>query len=139
KKYILFLLIMFPALVSAQNVLWKDYFSYREITDIFASDQQIFVATRNAVFVLNNEEELVAKYNTTDNSKLRDIRYIYYGPEHHQITVRSQNGNLALIDTQNGRRSQLNDIANKATLTDAEKIIYDLDIHGNTIYVATGF
>lgn len=139
KKYILFLLIMFPALVSAQNVLWKDYFSYREITDIFASDQQIFVATRNAVFVLNNEEELVAKYNTTDNLKIRDIRHIYYSPEHHKIIVGSQNGNLALIDTQNGRITHLNDIANKATLTVAEKIIYDLDIHGNTLYIATGF
>src|SRR5690606_7728180 len=139
KKYILFLLIMFPALVSAQNVLWKDYFSYREITDIYAADQQIFVATKNAVFVLNNEEELVAKYNTTDDLKIRNIRQIYYSPEYHKIIVGSESGNLALIDTESRRITHLNDIANKTTLTVAEKIIYDLNAHNNILYVATGF
>lgn len=140
KKHLLFIiLIVLPALASAQNTLWKDYFSYREITAMCAADQQIFVATKNAVFVLNNDEELVAKYNTTDNLKIREIQQIYYSSEYHKIIVGSQNGSLALIDTESGRITHLNDIANKTTLTVAEKIIYDLKAHGNILYVATGF
>ena len=139
KKYILFILTLLPVLASAQNALWKDYFSYQEITAMFAADQQIFVATKNAVFVLNNEEEIVAKYNTTDNLKIQHIRQIYYSPEYHKIIVGSESGNLALIDTESRRITHLNDIANKTTLTVSEKIIYDLNAHGNILYVATGF
>ena len=139
KKYILLVLVMLPTFVSAQNVLWKDYFSYREITDVFAANEQAFVATKNSVFVMNADDELVAKYNTVNGLKVEDIRQVFYSVEYQKIIVGSQNGSLALIDTQTGKITHFNDIANKTTLSTAEKIVYDVAINGDILYVATGF
>ncbi len=130
---------MLPSVVAAQNILWKDYYSYREITAVFASDQQVFAATKNAVFVLDNQGELVASYNTTDNLKISDINQIYYSAAHQKIILGSQNGNIALIDVPNQKITHLNDIANKTTLSAAQKKIYDFEEHDSTLYVATGF
>lgn len=132
-----FFLISFA--VTAQSNLWKGYFSYETIRAVTASDQQLFAATENAIFVVDKNEASPQIYNTINGFKLDDISAMAYSADYKKLVVGAKNGKVAIIDRATEKIYLLNDIYNKSSLNDAEKIINNIVIEAGYAYLATGY
>ncbi len=126
-------------LMTAQNKLWKGYFSYNDIRAITASNTNTYAATDNAVFVLNDAGGETRIYNTVNDFKLDDINAIAYSADYKKIIVGAKNGKIAIIDEATENIYFLNDIYNKSSLTTGEKVINAIFIHAGYAYLATGY
>ena len=126
-------------LMTAQNRLWKGYFSYNDIRAIAASNINTYVATDNAVFVLNDASGETRIYNTVNDFKLDDINALAYSADHKKIIAGAKNGKVAIIDEATDNIYFLNDIYNKSSLTTSEKVINSIFIHAGYAYLATGY
>lgn len=123
----------------AQQNLWKDYFSYNNVRCIDITSQKTYFATENSVIVYNDLTNEKTIYNSVNNLKIESITSIAYNAIHNKIIVGNALGNIAIIDLANHKTNYLNDISNKTSLADNEKVIHKIITKESVAYVATGY
>lgn len=119
--------------------MWKDYFSYNNIRAISASSNKTYVATENAVFVLQEGQAGVSVFNTVNGFKISDITAIAHSEDYKKIIVGSQTGLVVIIDEETGTIYTLSDIVSKTSYTGQEKRINDIYTYAGYAYLATGY
>ena len=132
-------ILFFSMLASAQNKLWKGYFSYNSIRAIAAAEPNVFVATENALFMTNTSTSETHLFNTINDFKLDDIHALAYSADYKKLVVGAKNGKVAVIDLGTDQVYILNDIYNKSSLNDNEKIINHIVVEAGYAYLATGY
>ena len=134
-----FLLLSLSLGATAQDQLWKDYFSYNNVRSLAATPSMTYFATDNSVVAYNDTTGEKKVYNTVNGFKLDDINTIAYSGGHNKLIVGNKKGNLAIINLNNDNIYYLNDIANKNSLSSTEKVINKIMVNGAFAYVATGY
>ncbi len=124
---------------TAQNLSWKDYFSYNQIRSIHLENNKTIVATENALFVLSDNDEITQIYNTVNDFKLEDISALGYSSKHQKIIVGSSNGKMAIVNEKTSVVTPLNFIYDKFTLAENQKKINQIVISNDLAYIATGY
>lgn len=132
-----FLLISVGAM--AQTQLWKDYFSYNDVRALTAIPAMTYFATDNSVIVYNDQTQEKKIFNTVSGFRLDNISTIAYSGNHNKLIVGNKSGNIAIINLTNDNITYLNDIANKNSLIQTEKVINKILVRGGYAYVATGY
>lgn len=134
-----FLLLSLSLGATAQDQLWKDYFSYNNVRSLAATPSMTYFATDNSVVAYNDTTGEKKVYNTVNGFKLDDINTIAYSGGHNKLIVGNKKGNIAIINLNNDNIYYLNDIANKNSLSSSEKVINKIMVNGAFAYVATGY
>lgn len=122
----------------SQNQLWKGYYSYNETTAVIQQGATFYFATSNSIFAYDSNHKTTEIYNTVNGLKIDEIVTLAYAPDYQKLVVGSSNGKVALIDIAADKIYHLNDIFNKSGLSDHQKKINRITIHGGHAYLATG-
>lgn len=125
--------------VTAQNQLWKDYYSYNDVRSLTSTSSMTYFVTENSAIVFNDTTGDKKIYNTINGLKLDDITTIAYSGGHNKLIIGNKKGNIAIINLNNDNILYLNDIAQKTSLSETEKKINKIAINGGFAYVATGY
>jgi len=123
----------------SQNQLWKGYYSYNETTAVIQQGATFYFATSNSIFAYDSNHKTTEIYNTVNGLKIDEIVTLAYAPDYQKLVVGSSNGKVALIDIAADKIYHLNDIFNKSGLSDHQKKINRITIHGGHAYLATGY
>lgn len=134
---ILFLIMSISSF--SQNQLWKGYYSYNETTAVTQQGSTFYFATSNSIFAYDSNQKTTEIYNTVNGLKIDNITTLAYASDYQKLVIGSTNGKIALIDIATDKIYHLNDIFNKNGLSDHQKKINRIIIHGGHAYLATGY
>ena len=123
----------------SQENLWKPYFSYNNIRDISVTETMTYYATDNSVVIYNDTNGESKVFNTVNGLRIDDIQSIAYNEEYNKIIVGNALGNVVIINLEDDSFYYLNDIANKNSLSDTEKIVNKILVKDQYAYLATGY
>lgn len=113
---------------------WKDYLNYSNTSDLDILEGKIYVATSNAIFVYNTQDNSVSRLNRINGLSDIGISTVRANPNLGLIIVGYINGNLDII--QNGLITNITDIKNSSVSGD--KQIRHISFFENTAYISTG-
>lgn len=133
-----FFLVSFVSMAQTTQ-LWKGYYSYQETKAVEKDDQNIYVATDNAVFAYNEYSKETDIFNTINGLKIDGITTLGYAKDYKKLIVGSSNGKVAIIDLAADKIYHLNDIFSKTNIPDNQKKINKIIIHAGYAYLATGY
>jgi ligand-binding sensor domain-containing protein len=120
------------------NLLWKGYFSYNNITDVSESPTAIFAAAENALFSKNTTTGQLKTTNTVDGLSGETISSLYYSPTSNKTLVGYENGLMIVINESDGSMLNIVDIINKQLPSNMKKINHFMEYEG-VIYVSCDF
>ena len=138
---ILFFLLLnyIQVLGQVDNTNWKAHFAYLDFVDIAVSDENVYIAALNSVFVHDVGANSNTEYTSVDGLSGEDISTIYYSDEKSLIIIGYENGLIELIDEISGKVTSLVDISNQSAFPAANIKINNFFLDGNVLYIATGF
>lgn len=137
--YQLFFFLASFVSMAQTSQLWKGYYSYQETKAVEKDDQNIYVATDNAVFAYNEYTKETDIFNTVNGLKIDEITTLGYAKDYRKLIVGSSNGKVAIIDLAADKIYHLNDIFLKTNIPDNQKKINKIVVHAGFAYLATGY
>ncbi|WLD23962.1 T9SS type A sorting domain-containing protein [Flavobacterium dauae] len=137
--YQLFFFLISVVSMAQSSQLWKGYYSYQETKAATQDNQNIYIATDNAVFAYNQYSFETEIYNTVSGLKIDGINTLAYAEDYKKLIVGSTNGKIAIIDLAADKIYHLNDIYSKTNIPDNQKIINKIIVQGGYAYLATGY
>ena len=129
------LLLSSSASVSAQE--WQAHTSLRQIVDLAATDDAIWVATLGGVYRYEINSGTISRFTTTEGLFGLNIRAISYDRANRSVWVGYQNGVLDKIDIDNAVVRPFLDIERASQFP--QRDIRRMRVTGDTLVVATGF
>ena len=128
-----------PAALSAQNDVavgqWTTHFCYSESNDLLQAGNEIFVATKNTLYVLDLSDGLYRHIGVTEGLSDVGISHIHWEGKSGTLLVCYSNSNVDLY--KDGAICNLRDLLEKQVSGD--KTIYQACICGSKAYLACGF
>ncbi|MFC6875541.1 type IX secretion system anionic LPS delivery protein PorZ [Flavobacterium myungsuense] len=140
KKYsfFFFFLLSMPFSFSQNSALWKGYFSYNEIKDLFQSGDKLFVASENALFYKNTISGEISTTNTVDGLSAQTISSIYHSPNFKKTLVGYENGLMIVINEKDKSILNVVDIINRALPSNIKRINHFMEYNG-IVYISCDF
>lgn len=117
---------------------WKGYFSYNQIIDIVQSDDEVIVASQNAIFKYDLTTAAITTISTVNGLNGGNISQIYYSQDKEILVVGYESGLIQLL-TPDDRVLNVVAIVDKLTIPSNRKRINDFIERGNLLYIATDF
>lgn len=133
----LILFFLMPFAVFAQGG-WKGYFSYAEIKAATQSENKVFFAAENSLFVKDLYTQEIATYNTINGLPGESISAIFYTENANRILIGYQNGLMASLHLPTGQVTRIVDIINKNLPPNIKRINHFMQ-HGDWVYISTDF
>lgn len=139
KKIFLFLTIVSLSFgYGQQNLQWKGYFSYNQITDLSASTSKIFAAAENSFFTKNNSTGEITTASTLQGLSGETITALYHSVAFNKTVLGYQNGLMIIYNHQDGSVLNVVDIINKSIPNNIKKINHFYEYNG-ILYVSCDF
>ncbi|UZO82048.1 T9SS type A sorting domain-containing protein [Aquimarina sp. ERC-38] len=140
KFFYTFLFFLFSFWCSAQDfsAQWIDHYSYFSIKDLHISENKVYAATDNALFIFDNETNTSQRFSTIQGLSGSDITTVYHSSAFNITAIGYQNGFLEFITPDQKVRTFV-DIFDKATIPPDDKKINSFYESGNELLIATGF
>ncbi|MBT0607011.1 type IX secretion system anionic LPS delivery protein PorZ [Aequorivita echinoideorum] len=141
KRLLLTLLFSFPLLLTAQNFedSWIGYFSYSSIQDISQGDNQIFVASENAIFVYDLATRATETISSVQGLSGEPISTIYYSEAFDRLIIGYESGLIEVVILNQNRILKVVDILEKQTIPPNRKRINHFHEFNGNIYIATQY
>ncbi|SCY28767.1 Por secretion system C-terminal sorting domain-containing protein [Nonlabens sp. Hel1_33_55] len=136
-KLILFLLI--AGMANAQDFTnqWTGLFSFNQIIDIEQTDQRIYAASENAVFVYEIASRTFNTITTVNGLSGDEISQIIYRESDDQLVIGYENGLLQIV--QDDEVLDVVAIRDKQVIDPDRKRINEFKANGELLYIATDF
>ena len=118
---------------------WTAHYSYKETTDITASDVSVYTASGNAIVkytIASGENQTITTVNGLSGD---DISTVLYSKEKELLFIGYENGLIEIFDERTNDITSLVDIPNRAIIPEAERRINHFFEFDNLIYVSTNF
>lgn len=116
---------------------WESHFSYLSVTDVSQSEDKVYVASENVVFIYDVNTFEIEKLTTVEGLSGETISTIYYSEVYETLIVGYETG---LIDIyQDDEVTTVVDIIDKQTIPPNNKRINQFNEHGNVVYIATDY
>jgi ligand-binding sensor domain-containing protein len=139
KKSLLYLLLLvFQIGFSQQNQNWKGYFSYNQIKALSESNNKIYAAAENALFIKNNLSNDIQTINSIDGLSGQTISALYHSDTFNKTIVGYENGLMIVINEADGSMLNVVDIINKNIPANIKKINHFME-HDGIVYVSCDF
>lgn len=140
-RFQLLCILFFPVFVFAQSDLkigdWKAHLPYQIAKQVTQSDEKVYYATDEAIFIIDKEDDSVSFLNTVDGLSDTGVREILFDQDNNQLIVAY---NSSVIDiVRDDEIISITDIRDKTTIQ-GDRQIYDIHIqNGKQLFIATGF
>jgi hypothetical protein len=132
---LLAVLLFFQIAVSAQELgTWRDYFSYANAIDVSRLNDQVYVATPNAIFIYDISDNSTERINKVNGLSDINISAIESNSFNNTVLVGYENGNLDVI--RNRQITNFTAIRNSSVTGD--KAIRHILFRDNLAYLSTG-
>lgn len=137
-RRIIFLFFVSQIIFAQDNLLWKGYFSYKEIVDVDASSNIVFAATENSVFNRKMGQQDVTILNSINGFKSESITVIHHSEQFKKTIAGNSNG-LIVIVNQDGSVITKVDIIEEVPVAPNKKRINDLYEYNGRLYISTDY
>lgn len=140
KVFVLFFLV-FPLMVSGQDYSgnWEGFFSFFEIKDLSAGNNQVFAASENALFSTNLATEEQKEITTLDGLSGQSISSIYFAEGYQVLLIGYENGLLQIYDARSGKIRTVIDIVQKLILTPDQRKINGFYVKDHRAFIAANY
>lgn len=137
----IYLILFFHSLLQAQvtTANWKAHFAYLDFVDIAVSDDNIYIAASNSVFVHNVASNSNTEFTSIDGLSGEDISAIHYSADQSAIVIGYENGLVEIVNEITGSVTTLVDISSQSTFSESNLKINHFFQDGDILYIATGF
>lgn len=141
KRGLLFIALLFPLLVVAQNysALWEGHFSYNNIKDVAKGNNKIYAASDNAIFSLDTQTNEIEELTTVDGLSGESISTIYYSEIYELLLIGYENGLMEIAFDTDDNILTIVDIIDKTTIPSTNKRINHFNAFGNVVYISTNY
>ncbi|GAA4110645.1 two-component regulator propeller domain-containing protein [Aquimarina addita] len=131
--------IIFPIILSAQDFTnqWTGHFSYNEINDLYASENKVYAASENAVFIYDSDTKTTEQFSTIQGLSGETISAIYHSTVFDITVIGYDNGLIELLIDDQVRT--FIDIVEKATIPPIQKRINHFYENQDILFIATEF
>ncbi|PRP67516.1 type IX secretion system anionic LPS delivery protein PorZ [Nonlabens agnitus] len=138
-KIRLLFLLLFTSLASSQDFSsqWTGLFSFTRIIDIEQTDERIYAASENAVFVYDILSRTFTKITTVNGLSGDPISQIYYRESDDQLVIGYEDGLLQIV--QDDVVLDIVAIRDKQVINPDRKRINEFKANDQLLYIATDF
>jgi len=141
KIYHIIFLLIYPIFIfnsPAQDKHWVDLYSYLSVFNIQATEGKIYAQSENAIFIydeISGEIEKISSVNGLSGDKISNF---YYHQSLQKLFVFHEGGLIEVIDNQKNIY-KTPDLAYNTFIPTEKKILNDLFVQDNLLYLATGY
>jgi hypothetical protein len=136
----LFILLLFHlfnlSIHSAEIGTWNAYMAYHDVTEIEKAGNVLYVLASNNLYAYNTNDQSIQTYDKSNFLSDCSIEHIAYCQAAKRLIITYENCNIDLLEN-NNNVVNMSEYYNKSMT--GEKTINDLYIHGNFVYISTGF
>ncbi|WP_298950840.1 T9SS type A sorting domain-containing protein [uncultured Nonlabens sp.] len=139
-KKLILLLILVSNYCAAQDFSdsWEGLFSFTNIIDIVDSDDAVYAASENAVFIYDLSSGTFTTLTTVNGLSGDNISQIHYSESQSTLVIGYENGLLQVVDAR-GNVTSVVAIQDKQVIAPDNKRINEFKESGDLIYMATDF
>lgn len=138
-RILFFLLISSMAFSQNFEDRWAGHFSYVSIKDISTSDEKIYVAAENAVFIYDPRTDETKTISTVQGLAGNFITSLYYSPIQERLIIGYENGMIDIYDETENKVIKVVDILDKMTIPPDRKRINNFYEHNGNLYISTKY
>jgi len=140
-KFKLLILILLPGTLMSQDFSerWQGYFSYFNITDLDESENKIYAASENTIFIYDNASQTTEKITSIQGLSGDQISKIYHSGTYNLTCVGYENGLLQIIMDNNQNVFTIVDIRDKVSISPNDKRINNFFEFDGILYISTDF
>lgn len=139
-KKFFFILIFLSGFLQAQDFErdWRGYFSFTNVTDIAEGNDNLIVASENAIFIYDLITKDLETITSIQGLSGENISTIHYSEEREIIFIGYQTGLIELI-LEDKTVLRVVDIINKPTIPPNQKAINGFNEVNGLVYIATDY
>jgi len=139
-KKLILLLLLVSNFCAAQDFSdsWEGLFSFTNIIDIDESDDAVYAASENAVFIYDLSSRTFTTLTTVNGLSGDEISQIHYSEAKSTLIIGYENGLLQVVDAR-GNVTSVVAIQDKQVIAPDDKRINEFKESGDLIYIATDF
>lgn len=139
KNYICLLIVLVSLNFYAQDFSsnWQSHFSYNSITDVSQSQNKVYVASDNVVFIYDVNTREIEKLTSVEGLSAEIISAIHYSEAYEALIIGYENGLINVY--QDGEVLTVVDILDKQTIPPNSKRINQFNEYDNVVYIATDY
>jgi len=130
----LFLIIVLQLPAQSSVGTWKDYLNYSKTIGVAKLNDQVYTATRNAVFIYNTADNSLERLNKVNGLSDVNIVLISAHQPSETIFIGYANGNMDILNN----RSIFNFAAIKNSSVVGDKAIRHITYYENRAFISTG-
>ncbi|WP_405208694.1 two-component regulator propeller domain-containing protein [Aquimarina sp. LLG6339-5] len=133
------ILLIFPVFLFSQDFSnqWTGHYSYFRINDSYATENKIYVASENTIFIYDTDTRTSETFSTVNGLSGETVSTIYHSSIFDITVIGYDNGLLELIV--DDEVITFIDILEKPTIPPTQKRINHFFENGNILYVSTEF
>lgn len=133
------LFVLSPFFCLAQKQVWKDYFSYNNVSQLSAGNDEVFGATENAILIFNTKKSSIETISSIQGLRMQKVSALHYSEKFKKIIIGNEDGTIQIVNRSNGKIHFIDDIFNKNSLSpELKKINSFLEFKGE-LYIATNY
>lgn len=118
---------------------WEGMFSFFNIKDVAATDNQVYAASENAIFITDLNSGDQKEVSTVEGLSGEKISVLSYIEETHALLIGFENGLIQLYDLDSKSFKTFNDIIQKPTITPDERKINAFYVLDNKAFIAANY
>ena len=141
KKFLVVILQVFCFLnaMAQESNGWKGYFSFNTIKDVVYGNQKIFMASENALFVKNTNDNQTKTFTTVDGLSGDQITKIHFSSQFNKTVIGHENGLIILLNNTDNTVFYLTGILDKGTIPNQKKKINHFEEFNGKVYISTDY
>ncbi len=138
-KLRLLFFFLLPNVFMAQDFTdqWQGHFSFNRIIDLEQTDDQVYAASENALFVYDKAARSFNTITTVNGLSGDKISQIFYRESQDQLVIGYENGLIQII--QDDTVLDVVSIRDKQVISPNRKRINEFLLRGELLYIATDF
>lgn len=133
------LFFLSPLLCLSQKQIWKDYFSYNNVSQLSAGNDGVFGATENAILIFNTKKSSIETISSIQGLRMQKVTALHYSEKFKKLIIGNEDGTIQIVNRANGKIHFIDDIFNKNSLAPGLKRINSFSEFKGELYVATNY
>ncbi|NNK40843.1 MAG: ABC transporter substrate-binding protein [Winogradskyella sp.] len=125
----------------AQNfsTLWEAHYSYNNVVDVVSTDEYLYAASENAIFIYDSFNDDISTITTVQGLSGQQISTISYSATYNYLIIGYENGLIELYDESDNSVLTVVDILDKVNITPDNKRINHFFEYNGLVYISTDY
>lgn len=140
-RFLVLILLTINSWLFAQDfsTSWKGHFSYYNIVDLTKSEDKLYAAGENSIFIYDPLTQEEVTLTTIDGLTGDNISRIYFSEIYQLLIIGYENGLIQIYNENDGDILTIVDIVDKQTIPPDKKKINHFNEFNEFIYIASDF